>query len=83
MTQLEKVRFFWMNELKLTQIELFPLFKWVTANVSGLFCVALKANERFFAIFYLFVLNNKLYIYVNSPVCAGENQHKCEKVRFF
>ena len=39
-----------MNELKFTQVELFPLFhfKSVAATVSELFCVALHANnERF------------------------------------
>ena len=42
-TQLEKVHFFYVNELKLTQVELFSSFNFRSAsvNVSELLCVAL------------------------------------------
>ena len=41
-TQLEKVRFFQVNELKLPQVELFSIFhfKSVVANESKQFCMA-------------------------------------------
>ena len=48
--QHEKVSFLKVNELILTQVELFSFFhfKSVVAKVSELFCVALQAkNERF------------------------------------
>ena len=43
LTELEKVRFTKMNELKLAQVELFSLFRFksVAANVSESFCAAL------------------------------------------
>ena len=49
-TQREKVRFVKVNELKLTQVELFSLFdfKSVAANVSELFCLAHLANDEHF-----------------------------------
>ena len=48
MIQLEKVRFFYVNELKIIQVELVSLlhFKRVAANVSELFCVQ-ASNEGF------------------------------------
>ena len=49
-SQLEKMRYIKVNELKLTQVELFSCFhfKSVAANVSELFCMAHLANsERF------------------------------------
>ena len=49
-TQLEKVRFIKVNELKLTQVELSSFFHFmcVAANASELFCMAHLANiERF------------------------------------
>ena len=49
-TQLEKMRFIKLNELKLTLAELFPLFYFmcVAANASELLCLAhLTKNERF------------------------------------
>ena len=49
-TQLEKVNFMKVNELKLTQVELLSFFhfKCVAANASVLFCMAhLANNERF------------------------------------
>ena len=51
MTQLEKLYFIKVDELKLTQVELFKFFHFmcVAANESELFCVAHLANiERFF-----------------------------------
>ena len=50
LTQLEKVRFIEMNELKITQFELFPLFHFMCAatNASELFCMVYLAHiERF------------------------------------
>ena len=50
MTQLEKVRFIKVNELKLIQVELFIFFYLMcaAANASKLFCTAnLANNERF------------------------------------
>ena len=47
---LEKVRFIKVNELKLTQVELFSFFHFmcVVANASELFCMAHSASiERF------------------------------------
>ena len=49
-THLKKVRFIKINELNLTQVELFSLFhfKSVTANVSELLSMAYLSNiERF------------------------------------
>ena len=48
MTQLEKVRFIKVNELKLTQAELFSFFHFmrVAANASELFCMAYSANIK-------------------------------------
>ena len=49
-TELEKVRFIKVNELKLTQVELFQFFRFmsVAANASELLCMAYLANiERF------------------------------------
>ena len=50
MTQLEKVRFIKVNELKLTQAELFSFFHFmrVAANASELFCMAYSANNECF-----------------------------------
>ena len=47
-TQLQKVHVMKVNELKLTQVELFSFFhfKCVAANVSELFCVAHLANNE-------------------------------------
>ena len=49
-TQLEKVRFIKVNELKLTQVELFLFFHFicVAANASELFCMAHSANIELF-----------------------------------
>ena len=50
LTQVEKARFIKLNELKLTEIELFMFFDFmcVAANSSKLFCTAYLANiERF------------------------------------
>ena len=49
-TQNEKVRFIYMNELKLIQVELFTFFHFmcVAANASELFCVAHLANVELF-----------------------------------
>ena len=47
------MRFFKMNELKLTKVDFFPFFhfKCVAANVSELFCVTYLANnEPFYTI---------------------------------
>ena len=49
-TQLEKVCFIKMNELKLSHVELFSFFHFMCAdgNASELFCMAHSANyERF------------------------------------
>ena len=49
-TELEKVRFIKVNELKSTQVELFKVFNFtcVAANASKLFCMAhLATIERF------------------------------------
>ena len=49
-TQLEKVCFIKVNELKLAQVELFLFFHFmcVAANASEVFCMAhLANNERF------------------------------------
>ena len=49
-TELEKVRFIIVNDLKLTQGELFSFFHFMctAANASELFCMAhLENNERF------------------------------------
>ena len=49
-TQLEKARFIKVNELKLTQVELFSFFHFMCAdaNASEFFCMAhLEKNERF------------------------------------
>ena len=49
-TQLVKVRFMKVNELKLNQVELFSFlqFMFAAANASELFCMAhLEINERF------------------------------------
>ena len=45
-TQLEKVRFIKVNELKLTLVDLFAFFHFtcVAANASELFCMAHLAN---------------------------------------
>ena len=50
MTELEKVRFIKVNEIKLTQTELFSFFHFIcaTANASELFCMAQIANIVFF-----------------------------------
>ena len=48
MTELEKVRFIKVNEIKLTQTELFSFFHFICANATELFCMAhLANNERF------------------------------------
>ena len=49
-TQLEKVRFIKMNELKLTQAELFLFFPFMcaAANASELFCMIHLANNELF-----------------------------------
>ena len=46
--QLEKMRFIKVNELKLTQVELFWCFHFmcVTANASTLFCMVHLANTE-------------------------------------
>ena len=52
-TQLEEVRFINVNELKLTEVELFLLFhfKFVAANVFELFCAAhFQIMNAFYAI---------------------------------
>ena len=41
-TQLEKVCFMKVNELKLTHVEVFFHFKCVAANASELFCNGIK-----------------------------------------
>ena len=43
------MHFFLVNELKITQVELFALFhfKNVTDNISELFCVGTVSNESF------------------------------------
>ena len=49
-TELEKARFIKVNELKLTQVELFLFFYFMcaAANTFELFCMAhLENNERF------------------------------------
>ena len=49
-TQLEKMRFIKVNELKLTHVELLSFFHFmcIDANASELFCMAYLANiERF------------------------------------
>ena len=48
MTQLAKVHFITVNELKLTQVELFSFFPfmYVAANASELFCMAHLANIK-------------------------------------
>ena len=49
-TQFENVRFIKVNELKLTQVEIFTFFHFMcaAANESELFCMAhLAVNERF------------------------------------
>ena len=45
-TQFEKKRFIEVNELKLSEVELFYFFhfKCVAANASGLFCMAYLEN---------------------------------------
>ena len=50
MTQLEKMRFIKLNELELTQVELFQFcpFKCVAATASELFCLAHLANIQSF-----------------------------------
>ena len=48
--QLEKVLFIKVNEIKLTQVELFLFFQFmcVAANASELFCMAYSVNvDRF------------------------------------
>ena len=49
-TQLEKVRFTKVNELKLIQVELFSIFHFecVTANASELSCLAHLGNIESF-----------------------------------
>ena len=49
-SELEKVHFIKVNELKLTEVEIFYFFHFmrVAANASALFCMAYLANiERF------------------------------------
>ena len=50
MSQLEKVSFIKVNELKLTQVELFSFFyfMYAAANASELFCIAHLANNELF-----------------------------------
>ena len=52
--QLEKVRFMKMNELKLTQVELFSFFHCMcaAANASKLFCMRHLANNECFLYHY-------------------------------
>ena len=49
-TQLEKGHFIKVNELKLTQVELFSFFHFIcaVANASKLFCMAHLANTKRF-----------------------------------
>ena len=50
-TELEKVRFIKVDEIKLTQVELFQFFHFIcaTAKAFELFCMAYLENiERFF-----------------------------------
>ena len=56
LTQLQKVRFIKVNELKLTEVELFSFFhfKCVAANVYELFCMTDLAISE------LFVCNSNL-----------------------
>ena len=50
LTLFEKVRFIKVNELKLTQVELFSFFhlKCAAANVPEMFCLAYLANNELF-----------------------------------
>ena len=68
-----------MNELKLTQVELFSFFHFicVAANASELFCMAHLANIDLF----LYHSNLSVYMHVNSPVrkCAF-SLPKCVKL---
>ena len=45
-TQLQKVRFFWVNELKLSHVEFFFHFKCVDANASELLCNCYVSKYR-------------------------------------
>ena len=84
-TQLEKVRFIKVTELKLSQVELFSFYHCicVAAKASELFCRAHLANiEYFLYLSKLSFLNIEFHMHVNSLVSAEENQLKCEKVRF-
>ena len=61
MTQLEKMHFIKVNQLKLSQVELLSFFHFMSAaaNASQLFCVAhLANNERFL---YHFKLSINLF----------------------
>ena len=53
-----------VNELKLTEIELFSFFRFMctAANASELFCKAHLANDEKYTI-----LSIKIYVNVNSP----------------
>ena len=65
------MRFIKVNDLKLTQVELFSFFHFmcVAANASELFYMARLENiERFFYTISTFILNMKFYKHVNSPV---------------
>ena len=56
-----------MNELKLTQVELFFHFMCVEANASKLFCMAHLVNIERFLVILIFVLITKFYVHGNSP----------------
>ena len=51
LTQFEKMRFINVNELKLTQVELFSFFHFmcVVANASESFCMVHLANDESFS----------------------------------
>ena len=54
----------------------------IAVNAPEMFCVAHLANiERFYTILTLH-LNTKIYMHVNLPDRADENQLKCEKMLF-
>ena len=74
-----------MNELKLTQVELFSLFhfKSKAANKFKLIVWLCKQIKNAFNTILVFILNYDFYIDVNSPVRDDEIRLKFEKVRFF
>ena len=63
-TLLKKASFIKVNELKLSQVELFKFFHFlcVAANATKLFYMVYLANIEHFISFELFILNIKFYI---------------------